>query len=84
MIVKQLCYGNCSYAWAAGLRLHRGCSTIVNITDFAQDTLNYNGDENQKTAQPKNSRYSILNKTHIKILTATGVDDSVQLQRTMY
>ena len=26
---------------------------IVNITDFAQDTLNYNGDENQKTAQPK-------------------------------
>lgn len=84
MIVKQLCYGNCSYAWAAAIR---GCSTIVNITDFAQDTLNYkidNGDENQKTAQPKNNRYSILNKTHIKILTATGVDDSVQLQRTMY
>ena len=43
-----------------------------------------NGDENQKIAQPKNSRYSILNKTYIKILTATGVDDSVQLQRTMY
>jgi hypothetical protein len=49
VIVKQLCYGNCSYAWAAATR---GCSTIVNITDFAQDTLNYNCDENQKTAQP--------------------------------
>ena len=43
-----------------------------------------NGDENQKTARPKNSRSSILNKTYIKILIATGVDDSVQLQRTMY
>ena len=56
MIVKQLCYGNCSYAWAAAIR---GCIEVAqllsNITDFAQDTLNYNGDENQTTAQPKNT-----------------------------
>ena len=82
MIVKQLCYGNCSYAWAAAVR---GCIEVAQLLSTLLTLLKIdNGDENQKTAQPKNSRYSILNKTHIKIPTATGVDDSVQLQRTMY
>ena len=72
-------------------RMLRGCSTVVNIIDnkkllwsrYIKHKID-NDDENYYTAQPKNSRYSIRNKTYIKILTATGVDDSVPPQRTMY